>query len=149
MITSIGANWFDANGVIGGMFLGTAKPWNFAATTSPTWGVGLRTRDNGGVYYTIGSPFLPLIIPPPQLLSLDPEWISYCTGSMSYSPGLTSLALLDPPEILTPVTALTPAEVPTEETPNSPGPASHNCGCTACQADLAEHSKNGSCGGSF
>ena len=96
MITSIGAKWFDANGVIGGiggMFIGTAKPWNFAATTSPTWGVGLRTSDNGDVYYTIGPPFLPLIILPQQLLSLDPEWRSYCTGYMSYSPGLASFAL--------------------------------------------------------
>lgn len=117
IVTSIGSKWYDANGVIGGVFVGTVKPWNFAAATSPTWGVGIRTSDNGDVYYTIGPPFLPLIVPPPQLLSLDPEWRSYCTGFLSNSPGLASFAVLDPPEILTPVAALTPAEVPAEETP--------------------------------
>lgn len=117
MVTSIGSKWFDANGMIGGNFIGTVKPWDFDATTSPTWGVGIRTSANGEVYYTIGPPYLPLIIPPPQLLSLDPEWISYCTGYLSNSPGLISYALLDPPEVLTPVTALTPVEVLADETP--------------------------------
>lgn len=118
IVTSIGATWFDPNGIIGGLFVGTVKPWNFAATTGPTWGLGIRTKDNGDVYYTIGPPFLPLIVPPPQLLSLDPEWRSYCTGFLSNSPGLVSFAVLDPPEVLTPVTALTPVEVPAEETSN-------------------------------
>ena len=113
--TAIGEKWYDANGVIGGQFLGTAKRWNVADLTSPTWGVGIRTSDNGDVYYTVGPPFLPLIIPPPQFLSLDPEWKKYCTGYLSNSPGLVSFALLDPPEILTPVAALPPAEALADE----------------------------------
>ena len=37
----------------------------------PTWGVESVQPD---AFYTVGPPFLPIVVPPPQLLSLDTAW---------------------------------------------------------------------------
>lgn len=105
---TVGEEYHDPNGIIGGLFVGHAKPLNIAELACPSFGVGQATRSDGSVYITYGPPYLPIIIPPPQVLSLDPDWQKYCTGYVSYSPGLRSFAIFDPPRILTPVAALLP-----------------------------------------
>ena len=90
------------------MFLGHKKPLNVADLECPTFGVGIATSINGEVYRTYGPPYLPIIIPPLQILSLDPIWQKLCTDFISYSPGLRSFAIFDPPRVLTPVAALLP-----------------------------------------
>lgn len=105
---TVGQKYSDPNGVIGGQFLGFKKPLDIAELECPTFGVGLATSANGRVYRTYGPPYLPIIIPPLQILSLDPAWEKYCRGYVSYSPGLLSFAIFDPPRILDPVAALLP-----------------------------------------
>lgn len=126
---TIGEQYYDPNGVIGGMFLGYAKPLITADLACPTFGVGLTTSA-GSTYATYGPPYLPIIIPPPQLLDLDPEWKRLCTGFLSNSPGLRSFAIFDPPRVLTPVGGFfseeptpLPVAAPAVETPksNTPG----------------------------
>lgn len=123
---TIGETYYDPNGVIGGQFLGHVNSLRTADLACPTFGLGLST--SGGVTYTTyGPPFLPIIVPPPQLLDLDPEWKRLCTGFLSNSPGLRSFAIFDPPRILTPVAGLFPPSrpvpgIPAIETPISKPP---------------------------
>ncbi|MCJ1463653.1 hypothetical protein MMC07_002261 [Pseudocyphellaria aurata] len=109
---TVGQEYTDPNGVIGGQFLGFKKSLNIAELECPTFGVGPATSANGRVYRTYGHPYLPIIIPPQQILSLDPAWEKYCVDFLSYSPGLRSFAIFDPPRILTPVAALLPPSTP-------------------------------------
>lgn len=90
------------------MFLGTVKPLNAVDLACPTFGVGIATSANGKIYTTIGPPYLPIIVPPPQLLSLDPVWKSLCTDYVSFAPGLASFGIFDPPRTLQPVAQLGP-----------------------------------------
>lgn len=121
---TVGQKYSDPNGVIGGQFLGFKKPLNIAELECPTFGVGLATSADGRVYRTYGPPYLPIIIPPLQILSLDPAWEKYCRGYVSYSPGLRSFGIFDPPRILSPVAALlppspsAPAIAPASRTPD-------------------------------
>ncbi|MCJ1424628.1 hypothetical protein MMC29_002516 [Sticta canariensis] len=121
---TVGEKYFDANGVLGFQFLGFKKSLNIAELECPTFGVGLATSAYGRVSRTYGPPYLPIIIPPRQIFSLDPTWEKYCADFVSYSPGLRSFAIFDPPRILTPVAALlppstsAPAIVPTSRTPD-------------------------------
>lgn len=107
-----GEKFFDPNGVIGGNFIGYKKSLKIADLECPTFGVGLATGADGEVYRTYGPPYLPIIIPPLQILSLDPTWQKICTDFLSYSPGLRSFAIFDPPRILTPVAGLSPPATP-------------------------------------
>lgn len=121
---TVGEKYFDPNGVFGNQFLGFKKPLNIAELECPTFGVGLATSADGRVYRTYGPPYLPIVIPPRQIFSLDPTWEKYCVDFVSYSPGLRSFAIFDPPRILTPVAALlppstsAPAIVPASRTPD-------------------------------
>ncbi|MCJ1263802.1 hypothetical protein MMC22_003672 [Lobaria immixta] len=90
-------------------FFGYEKSLNVAELECPTFGVGLATSANGVVYQTFGPPYFPIIIPPREFLSLDPTWKKFCVDLRSYSPGLRSFAIFDPPRILTPVAALLPS----------------------------------------
>lgn len=90
-------------------FFGYEKSLNIAELECPTFGVGLATSANGVVYQTFGPPYFPVIIPPREFLSLDPTWKKFCVDLRSYSPGLRSFAIFDPPRILTPVAALLPS----------------------------------------
>lgn len=74
----------------------------------PTWGLGKSTSANGSVITTIGPPWLPLIVPPIEMFSLDPMWASICTGIFSDQFDLTTFALFDPPIALTPAAVLVP-----------------------------------------
>ena len=74
----------------------------------PTWGLGKSTSADGTVVLTIGPPWLPLIIPPIQIFSLDPIWEAFCTGIFNDNFGLTTFGLFDPPIALTPASLLAP-----------------------------------------
>lgn len=74
----------------------------------PTWGLGYSTSDDGIVITTIGPPYLPIIIPPMDVFSLDPIWASACTGMYTDPAGKTTLALFDPPIALTTAALLLP-----------------------------------------
>lgn len=87
----------------------------------PTWGLGMSTSANGTVITTIGPPWLPLIIPPMEIFSLDSEWSSACTALYSDQIVLDTFALFDPPIALTPAPLLLPTP-PTRPTP-APAPA--------------------------
>ncbi|MCJ1386280.1 hypothetical protein MMC17_009406 [Xylographa soralifera] len=80
------------------------KPLNTADLAYPTWGI---EPPNGGLIGSIvGPPFLPIIAPPPELLSLDPAW-----ASCSYADGewFVSYGIFDPPYALTPMATLNQA----------------------------------------
>ena len=62
------------------MFEGTTKSLNVADLECPTFGLGPGTDTDGKPCRTTGPRYLPLIVPPPQVLSLDPEWLKACTG---------------------------------------------------------------------
>ena len=71
--------------------------------------------------------WLPLIVPPMNVFTLDLTWSSLCTGIFSYNLGLTTFALFDPPIALTPAPLLlstpparpTPAPAPAPADPTS------------------------------
>ena len=88
------------------MFEGTTKSLNVADLECPTFGLGPGTNNEGKPCRTIGPPYLPLIVPPPQVLSLDPGWLKACTGLLSYAVGLSSFAIYDPPIALQPASGL-------------------------------------------
>ena len=88
------------------MFEGTTKPLNVADLECPTFGLGPGTNTDGTPCRTIGPPYLPLIVPPSQVLSLDPGWLKSCTGLLSYAVGLSSFAIYDPPRALQPGSGL-------------------------------------------
>lgn len=83
----------------------------------PTWGLGKSTSADGTVVVTIGPPWLPLIIPPTQIFSLDPTWEAMCTGIFNNNFGLTTFGLFDPPIALTPAPLLAPTPPAPEPTP--------------------------------
>ncbi len=143
-----GQTYFDP-GVLG--IGGTVKPLNLADLACPTFGVGYSTASDGHVETTIGPPYLPIIMPPKQLTTLDPVWQKSCTNIYSVGQFLESFAIVDPPHILTPAAALAPPQVPAIETsisqsvagqPNaSPVP---NTGETLPAATAAPNSSPGS-----
>lgn len=112
-----GQLWVD-HSVMG--FPGTTKPLDLADLACPTFGVGKSTAPDGSVETTYGAPYLPIIIPPKQLTTLDQVWHRACTEILSVGTFLKSFAIVDPPRILQPATALvptSPAKVPAIETP--------------------------------
>ena len=101
----------------------------------PTWGLGTSIATNGTAYTTIGPPWLPLIVPPTNIFSLDPIWAATCTGMFSDSYAQTTFVLFDPPIALTPAALLlpspparlTPAPTPTPADPTTgPEPATRS-----------------------
>lgn len=89
----------------------------------PTWGLGKSTSANGTVITTIGPPWLPLIVPPIQMFTLDSMWASICTGILSDQFALTTFALFDPPIALTPAAALVPTPLVSPTPTPVPTPA--------------------------
>ena len=105
---SIGSTYTDPNvhdGPDG--FVGRAEPLKIADLQCPTFGLGVGTSADGSVYTTVGPPWLPIIIPPPELFTLDPVWESICTDLASYYV-FYSFAIFDPPFALTPASSLVP-----------------------------------------
>ncbi len=93
----------------------------------PTWGLGRSTAADGTVITTIGPPWLPLIVAPIEIFSLDPTWASVCTGMFNMQFYSTTVALFDPPTALMPAPLLaptslarpTPTPVPTPADPTT------------------------------
>ncbi|MCJ1265544.1 hypothetical protein MMC22_005424 [Lobaria immixta] len=84
---------------------GITKILNTADLACPTWGI--ETPNGGLLGYTVGPPFLPIIVPPPELLSFDPSWAS--CSYVGVANFIMSYGIFDPPRILTPQAYLTPS----------------------------------------
>ena len=97
------------------------KPLNVQDLACPTWGLGLSTMANGDIITTIGPPWLPLVVPPMEMFTLDPTWSSNCAAFWTDPVTLTTFALFDPPVALTPAALLLPTP-PARPTP-APAPA--------------------------
>ena len=105
---SIGSTYTDPNVHDGpDAFVGRAEPLKIADLQCPTFGLGVGTSADGTVYTTVGPPWLPIIIPPPEIFTLDPVWESICTDLASYYV-FYSFAIFDPPFALTPASSLVP-----------------------------------------
>jgi len=101
---------------------GITKTLNTADLACPTWGV---ESPNGGLLgYTAGPPFLPIIVPPPELLSFDPSWASCSYAGVENF--ILSYGIFDPPYalipqvVMDPATSSHPAVSPAEPTANGP-----------------------------
>ena len=97
---SIGSTYTDPN-LNDQYFAGHAEPLTIADLQCPTFGLGIKTSDDGNLYTTVGPPWLPIIIPPPEVFTLDPTWESVCTDLASYYVFM-SFAIFDPPFALAP-----------------------------------------------
>lgn len=107
---TIGEEYNDPNGqFLGWPFIGDQRPLDIRDLACPTFGLGRATGADGSVTTTYGPPYLPIIIPPLQILTLDPSWQKSCGGIVHNAPGLKSYGIIDPPRILTPADALGPA----------------------------------------
>ena len=116
-----GEVWNDPIGIVPYDYTEGIAPLKIKDLACPTWGLGKGTSD-GTVITTIGPPWLPLIIPPTQIFSLDPIWNAMCTGLFTDKFGLTTFGLFDPPVALTPASLLAPtppAPVPTSADPTT------------------------------
>ena len=106
---SIGSTYTDPNVHDGpDRFVGRAEPLKIADLQCPSFGLGVGTSADGSVYTTVGPPWLPIIIPPPEVFTLDPVWKSICTDLASYYV-FYSFAIFDPPLALTPASSLVPS----------------------------------------
>lgn len=117
-----GEKYSDPNGLfLGWPFIGDKKPLDIKDLACPTFGLGKFTGADGLVTTTYGPPYLPIIIPPLQIMTLDPSWQKTCGSILHNAPGMKSYGIIDPPRILTPVDALgppAPATVPALQTVN-------------------------------
>lgn len=103
---SIGSTYTDLNALNGPLgFVGQAKPLKIADLQCPTFGLGKETGVDGSVHMTVGPPWLPVIIPPREVFTLDPVWANLCTDLASYYV-FESFAIFDPPIALTPASHL-------------------------------------------
>lgn len=116
---SIGSTYTDPN-VNNGYFAGRAEPLTIADLQCPTFGLGIETSADDSVYTTVGPPWLPIIIPPPEVFTLDPTWKSICTDLASYYVFM-SFAIFDPPFALAPESYLV-APPPAPSSLNLKGP---------------------------
>ncbi len=89
--------------------------------------------------------WLPLIVPPVNIFSLDPTWSSVCTGIFSDNFGLTTFALFDPPIALTPAPLLlpTPPARPTTSVPEQATPSREAAKPASLPNDPAAPAKTG------
>ena len=92
------------------------KPLLVKDLACPTWGLGFSTSADDTLVATVGSPYLPLIVPPAQAFTLDPTWSALCTGVMTdvFEPG--SFMIFDPPTALTPASNMVAAPKSTPAT---------------------------------
>lgn len=105
---------------------GVTKAINIDDLLTPTWGLSEEFETSQYDSFagsmrrysvrTIGPPFYPMVIPPPELLSLTSEW-SVCSafggqdgegGKGAYFGSPITYAIIDPPQVLTPADFLTP-----------------------------------------
>ena len=103
---------------------GVIAPLDVKDLACPTWGMGRSTASNGSVITTIGPPFLPLLVPNTQMLSLDPTWARLCTAINVYTYTYNQTFLIfDPPTALTPKAMMIPTSDTTPELTPRPNPA--------------------------
>ena len=118
---SVGSTYTDPNVQNGPRgFVGRKERLKIADLQCPTFGLGLETSADGSVYTTVGPPWLPIIIPPPEVFTLDPMWESVCTDLASYYV-FESFAIFDPPFALAPKSYLLPPS-PAASSPKMGGP---------------------------
>ena len=118
---SLGSTYTDPNVQNGPeRFVGRAEPLKIADLQCPTFGLGVGTSADGSVHTTVGPPWLPIIIPPPQVFTLDPSWESICTDLASYYV-FESFAIFDPPIALAQKSYLVPPS-PAAPSPKLKGP---------------------------
>ena len=103
---TIGEVWQDPSGDFNGPIAYGIARLNLKDLACPTWGLGRSTSIDSTIITTIGPPWLPLIVPPTEIFSLDPVWASHCTGLLTDQFALTTFALFDPPIALTPAAML-------------------------------------------
>lgn len=122
---TIGEVWFDPTdqALDLGRFQQEIEPLNIQDLVCPTWGLGLSTSANGSIITTIGPPWLPLIVPPMEMFTLDPTWASDCLGFWSDTISLSTFALFDPPVALTPAALLLPTPIARPTPAPAPTPA--------------------------
>ena len=119
---AVGDIWQDPNWALAGGGY-SFSPLTIKDLACPTWGLGRSTSADGSVITTIGPPWLPLIAPPMELLSLDPTWASLCTGFIEDRLDGPSILLFDPPIALTLGAGLVPFITPTSlPAPNNAHP---------------------------
>ena len=80
----------------------------------PSLGVGASSREVASPWVlpqslTIGPPYLPVVVPPPGLIDLDPEWKRVCTSLQSHGQP-DKVGLFDPPRVLIPEERNTPEQ---------------------------------------
>ena len=110
------------------------KPVKEADRDCPRWGI----KNSSGLYRTVGPPFNPIILPPTQLITLDPyiAWV----GSDGVCKSLRN-EVFDPPRRLTPAAALAPpttmavAATPTAQLPSPNYNANNNAAMPAKTRD--------------
>ena len=89
----------------GGYIGGVTKSLDLKDLACPTWGV--KGHPVSG-FYTVGPPYNPIIVPPQQLLSLDPKWRNCKEPSLESGAWYISCGLYDPPFVLTPTSQQIP-----------------------------------------
>ena len=100
------------------------KSLNVNDLECPTYGVGFSTDAQGEEHATVGSPWLPFIIAPPQLLSLNSVWADYPHNSCQFAIAPVN----DPPRAVNPMNEplVDPTQpVATNPTPIDPSQESH------------------------
>ena len=105
------ATMFDKGG-------GTRKRLNIADVECPTFGLGKSTAEDGETHFTVGPPWLPMIVRPEEVLFHDPVWSSSCIWIPDGWWDPESAALYDPPHALYPGEGLVPD--PTHPVPADP-----------------------------
>ena len=92
---------------------GDVKAFNPADIACPTWGIASPNGGLGG--WTVGPPYMPIIVPPPEMLALNSEWSS-CAWEPSAAGWIMTYGIFDPPHALTPQSSVdgisTPAQAP-------------------------------------
>ena len=108
-------------------------PLNTRDLLCPTWGVNMPVSSEGAKSVKIGPPFYPLLVPPPELLTIDVAW-SKCVRN--HWP--LRFGIFDPPRSLTANSVLGPASsVPTPQLDSYPTHADPSA-ATTLQAQPAQ-----------
>ena len=103
---TVSERWHDPSGQFNMPIAYGVAPLNLKDLACPTWGLGRSTSIDGSIITTIGPPWLPLVVPPTEIFSLNSIWASYCTGLLTDQFALSTFALFDPPIALTPAAVL-------------------------------------------
>ena len=98
----------------------TSKRLDIVDLECPTFGLAKSTDESGTYHFTVGYPWLPMIVRPEEVLAHDPVWNSSCRWIPSGWWNVQSAALFDPPHALVPGEGLVPG--PTGGAPTAPTP---------------------------